>query len=485
MLRKVDELLNSITMYRLILYYLIFLWIVSFLFSFFNTFPFKPAELIVSTVVILIVSYLTNHFFAKLLKVQTNVESLYITALILTFLITPSFNITEILFTILASFLAMASKYIFAIRRKHVFNPAAISMVILALFFNRYASWWIGSNSMLPFLLVGFLVIRKIRRFSMVFAYLAITLFIFLFKFDTFLVIIPTVLFFVVVMLPEPLTTPPTRRMQIIYGIIVGFLFSLQLNLGIIYLTLEVALCIGNVFSYIVSSKQRLKLYFDKKVKLTESSYDFIFKSKEKLNFKPGQYLEWTLGSKKPDIRGTRRYFTISSSPTEQGVKIAIKLPEGKTSTFKQELMELKKGDKIIGSQLAGDFILPENEKEKLVFITGGIGITPFRSMIKYLIDTNQKRDIFLMYAEKNVNEFVYKDIFSKAIDKGILKVVYYESDKKGHMTADVIKEKIIDYKERTFYLSGPHAMVTSFEDGLAKIGIERKRIKVDYFPGY
>jgi ferredoxin-NADP reductase len=105
--------------------------------------------------------------------------------------------------------------------------------------------------------------------------------------------------------------------------------------------------------------------------------------------------------------------------------------------------------------------------------------------MIKYLIDKNEKRDVVLVYADKGLKEFVYKDIFSEAIKRIGLRVIYFESDKKGHMTADLIKSEVKDYKSRMFYLSGPHAMVSTFQEELGALGISKFNIKVDYFPGY
>jgi len=114
------------------------------------------------------------------------------------------------------------------------------------------------------------------------------------------------------------------------------------------------------------------------------------------------------------DSRGNRRYFTIASSPTEKELRLGVKFyPNG--SSFKKALASMNEADTIIASQLSGDFIMPSNKKKKLVFIAGGIGITPFRSMIKYLIDTKQKRDIVLIYSNRTKTDVIYKNIFDSA----------------------------------------------------------------------
>ena len=137
----------------------------------------------------------------------------------------------------------------------------------------------------------------------------------------------------------------------------------------------------------------------------------------EKLKFKPGQYLEWTLPHEKIDNRGMRRYFTIASSPTEKDMIMGVKFYD-KPSSYKQSLISLENQGIVVASQLAGDFTLPKDKNKKLIFIAGGIGVTPFRSMIKYLIDNNEKRDIVIFYSNKSFADIAYKEIFDEAAKK-------------------------------------------------------------------
>ena len=189
-----------------------------------------------------------------------------------------------------------------------------------------------------------------------------------------------------------------------------------------------------------------------------------------------------------------RRFFTIASSPTEKEIHVAVKVPQ-QSSSFKQGLLTLQKGDSIIASQLSGDFILPQDSTQKLVFIAGGIGITPFRSMLQYLIDMQEKRDIILFYANNAPIDFVYQDVFTEAEKKIGLKTHYVISNKdeipttwpglSGHITGAMLKEHVVDYKTRIFYLSGPNTMVDSYKTVLQSIGVVRRNIITDYFPGY
>jgi ferredoxin-NADP reductase/Na+-translocating ferredoxin:NAD+ oxidoreductase RnfD subunit len=492
-------------MYRLVLYCLIFWLAVAFVFSWFKILPYQPLDIVVSAVFITAACLAVNLIFASVFGAPSNTESVYITALILALIITPRSSFDYMMFMAWAAILAMASKYILAIGKKHLFNPAALAVVLTALALNLSANWWIANLSMAPFILVGgLLIVRKIKRTDLVFSFFIaalLTILIFnmlkggnpLAALRTTLLYSP-IMFFAFVMLTEPMTTPPTKKLQVIYGILTGFLFAPAIHLGSIYSTPELALVVGNIFSYAVSPKHKLILRLKEKIKVASDSYDFIFLANQKMNFKPGQYMEWTLEHGRRDNRGMRRFFTIASSPTEKDIRLGVKFYD-KPSSFKQNLMAMRPGETIVASQLAGNFVLPPDRSQKLVFIAGGIGVTPFRSMVKQLIDTSQQRDITIFYFNKSEQDIAYKDIFDEAQADLGLKVIYALTDlgsispvwrgMKGPLSPEIIKQEVLDYKERLFYLSGPRSMVVSYEEVLSKLGVSREQIKIDYFPGF
>jgi ferredoxin-NADP reductase len=295
-------------------------------------------------------------------------------------------------------------------------------------------------------------------------------------------------------MLTEPLTTPPTRKLRILYGAFTGLIFAPVIHVASVYVTPELSLCIGNLLSYIVSPKVKLRLTLKRKIETAQGMYDFYFAPDKRLAFVPGQYLEWTLGVKGADSRGNRRYFTIASAPTEEEILMGVKFyPE--PSTFKKALQGLKEGDTIMASQLAGDFTLPKDKGRKLAFIAGGIGITPFRSMLKHLADTGERRDIVLLYSVRTPDEIAYEEVFDEAAEKLGVKRVYTITDslsaptdwngRTGRIDEEALKLEVPDYAERIFYLSGPHAMVEGFEKTLHSLGVSRRQIKKDFFPGF
>ena len=504
MITFIDRRLNQITMYRLVLYYLIFLLGVAMLLSFVGVLPYDPFALLFTIGVEVAVCAITNAIFAKAFGVPANTESVYISALILALIITPLQSTHDLWFLGWSAVLAMASKYILAINRKHLFNPVAFAVALTYLTINQSASWWVGDAAMLPFVLIGgILIVRKIRRFDLVISFL-------LAAFATILAlsiinrapIIATLqqtllysplLFFAFVIITEPLTTPPARRSRIYYGMLVGVLFAPQFHIGSFYTTPELAILIGNLFAYLVSPKAAFMLRLKEKVQLAPDIYDFIFVPTRKFAFAPGQYMEWTLGHNQPDSRGNRRYFTLASSPTEDTLRLGVKFYQH-SSSFKSALLAMDQHSEIVAGQVAGDFVLPDDPRQKCVFIAGGIGITPFRSMITYLLDTHQQRPIVMFYANKTAGDIVYKDVFDRAQRELGIKTIYTITDKQklppawnarvGYISPQLIKDEVPDYLDCMFYISGPPAMVNSFKAALRQIHVKNSQIKTDFFAG-
>lgn len=495
-------------MYRLTLYYLIGLVFLGCFFSFLGFLQYNPSDILIQTGIAVLVSFIANYIFAKIFGAITNIESVFITALILVLIIPIKYPLNAEFFA-LASVFAMGSKYLVTIEKRHTFNPAAAAIAAVALLSPEHtATWWIGTPIMVPFVLIGgLLLVRKIRREQMLFAFLSIYFLIITFAsvYHTgslggiitiwqASILHSSLFFFMFVMLTEPLTSPPTKHLQKYYAYVVALLYATpQLRLFSFALTPELALCVGNIFSYIVSPKYRLALSLLEKRQLSPDTYAFIFSPVEKFTFIPGQYMEWTLPHKHTDNRGNRRYFSLASSPTEKNPTIEVRFYKP-PSSFKQALLDMSQGEKVIAAQLSGDFVLPKNPKTPLVFIAGGVGVAPFRSMIKYISDKNLSYDIVMFYANRHAEDITFADEFSKAQQYGV-RTIYTLTDQsavpqtwqgeRGYITKEMIQTYVPDYAQRIFYLSGPQLMVEGFETMLSTVGIKKKNIVVDYFPGY
>jgi ferredoxin-NADP reductase/Na+-translocating ferredoxin:NAD+ oxidoreductase RnfD subunit len=508
MLKAIDEFLNKITTYRFTLYYLIFLIGVAVLLSFFSILVYSPLDILINSFAAVIACFIANYIFAKFLKAATNIESVFITALILVLIIPVKFP-ANLMFLIGASAVAMAAKYLLTVEKRHLFNPAAVSVAAISFLSAEHsATWWVGTPVMLPFVLIGgLLLLRKIQRERQVYyfliAYLLLTgisAFINMGSFGSILqtwqygILHSALFFFMFVMLTEPLTSPTTKKLQGYYGIVVAILYSsTQLRLFGIIFTPEIALCIGNVFSYIANPNYRLLTPMLWKKQLSRDTLEFAFSKTPDFKFIPGQYMEWTLPHQNADSRGNRRYFSISSSPTENEIAIVVKF-YNPSSSYKKTLFNLQNSNKITAAQVAGDFTLPKDFKTPLVFVAGGVGIAPFRSMIQYIIDKNLSTDIILLYTNRTKEDILFSDIFERAKLQGI-KTIYNLTDLSsvppdwqgttGYITNDLIKKEIPDYQKRAYYLSGPQLMVQRFEQTLLDAGVRKSKIKTDFFPGY
>ena len=502
MIKTIDRLLDHQTMYRLVLYYLIALLGTAFVLGFLKLVPHDPVMLAFTTGLMLAACWITNRVFAAVFKVPANNESVYITALILALILDPvaATDLKGICAVVFACVWAISSKFILAIGGKHVFNPAALGVALTALLLDQPATWWVGGNlPLLPVVLFGgLLMVRKLRRLDLVATFGVVALATILATTEpsryaaalTETLGSSPLLFFAFVMLTEPLTAPTTRWPRIAFAAIVGFLFAPNIHVGSFYFTPELALLTGNLFAYAVSPRGRFVLTLERIEQSAVDSYDFIFRSPRKLAFEAGQYLEWTLGLDRSDSRGNRRYFTVASAPTEQSIRLGVKFYQ-QSSAFKRMLGTMKPGSTIHASQLAGDFTLPANPQSKIAFLAGGIGITPFRSMLQYLIDSHERRPIVVLYGAETQQDIAYRDVLGAAKrELGIRTVLAVARGAErgqypGYIDARLVRLAIPDYLERTFYISGPQAMVKALRHMLLGMGVRRSKIKVDYFPGF
>ncbi len=501
MFRYIDYLLDRVTMYKLVLYALCIYAVYALLLSTFGLLPFSPLALFSSLALLVMVCYGSNVLFSKIGTAPINSESQVISALILFCILFPAESASGYILTALAGVVAMASKYVVAVRYAHICNPVAIALVLLGLFGKGEAVWWIGSPLMLPLVgIFGFLIVRKLKRNALVGAFLLSAMStalgyglwqgIPLEVLVNFFILSGPVVFFATVMLTEPLTTPATLKVQVLYGVLVGVLFSVPFSFGPVYSTPELALVVGNIAAFLVRPQQRFKLALKEKKEIAQSLFDFTFTTARAPVFKAGQYVECTLPHANADSRGVRRYFTIASSPTESEIHFGMRVDREKGSSFKKAMCALAPKESLIISGVTGDFTLPDDASEKLVFLAGGIGVTPFRSMIKYLKDTKDARDVVLVYASKTEAEFAYRDLFDHLEGTGV-RVVYVVNEpaplgwvgRSGFVTKEMLVEEIPDFAMRHFYISGPHAMVSSFEKTLKDMGVTK--ISTDFFPGY
>lgn len=232
-----------------------------------------------------------------------------------------------------------------------------------------------------------------------------------------------------------------------------------------------------------------MKAKLVKKIEEARGTKTFFWELDKPANFLPGQYFYFTLPKLEfSDPRGETRHFTISSSPTENKFGFTTRIRE--ESGYKKTLDALSIGSVVEVDGPTGTLILDESESDKNhVFLAGGIGITPFRSYIKYNVDKGLKIPMFLIYSNNNP-EFVFKkelDQIAKAND--YIKIAYFDSSKSGHLDAPKIK-KLFDAWDlvlgtSTMWLVGPPPFVDAIEVALEKLKIDSDKIMSEKFTGY
>ena len=265
-------LFRRVLTYRLTLYYLTAIMLAALALSALGIVHQPVVHLAFSAAVALAACLGVNWAFARTFSAKSNWESVCISALIIALIITPAApdDLAAIAFLVLVSAWAMASKYMIASGKRHLFNPAAFGAALIGVGLHRAVSWWVGENVvLLPVIILGgALILTRLRYFEMLAAYAAVVLGISIAhgNFTSIAGMAHAVLmmgihsmfgFFGLVMLTEPRTVPLGRWRQIVYGAFVGLLFSPYTHVGSYYFTPEVSLLCGNLFTFF-SNKRRI-----------------------------------------------------------------------------------------------------------------------------------------------------------------------------------------------------------------------------------
>lgn len=221
-----------------------------------------------------------------------------------------------------------------------------------------------------------------------------------------------------------------------------------------------------------------MKVTFDHSEPIAKNITSFWFKPDRDVRYVAGQFIELRIPHEGRDSRGDKRWFTLSSSPTDKLLSITTKHAAENGSSFKEALHSLKEGTQLDMASPMGDFILPKDTSIPLFFVAGGIGCTPFHSIVKYVQDSGETRDITLLYSARSQEEIAFKDTFTALGNK--FKAVVGE-----RLDGPLIKKLGALTDAHYVYLSGPEPMVEALEKDIKSMGINKKHIHTDFFPGY
>jgi len=493
------NLLNRYSMYKVVSGGLSILFVIALVLSFLGIISYSPLAMVLSLLVLGFSVFLTSVLFGLIFGVRIHTESSFITAVILFFIFTPTVEVSGLLALLLVGMIAGVSKFIITYHGRHIFNAAALAAFVASITGIAHATWWVGTPVLIiPTFLLGFAIIQKTRRVPSSGTFMGVATVLLLIVLglqgssvgeSLVLWLSWPILFFSSFMLTEPLTLPRKKWQQILEAVIVAFIFAVPLHIGDFSTSPAFALLVGNLIAFGFTRQRKVSLRFSARKKLTPTSYEYVFTPHRPAVFEPGQYVEITVPHKNDDFRGSRRSFSITSAPGEETLRLGVKFYEP-SSSLKKALRELNDGAVIEATGISGDFVLPKDKMAPLLYVAGGIGITPFISHLQYLMRNKETRDIVLFYLINNIGELAYKDILVRS---GIKVVVVTKSDvplklPNGWVHSEAIDQKVFsdtvsDIENRMAFISGPPAMIDATKKMLKNVHV--RHIKTDYFIGY
>lgn len=225
-----------------------------------------------------------------------------------------------------------------------------------------------------------------------------------------------------------------------------------------------------------------MKFTLTKTKEETPDVRSFIWQSDEAFTWQAGQYLHYVLPHEHADDRKEERWFTISSAPFEGHSMLTTRHASEKGSTFKDALFALAPGDTIDADTPEGDFVV-EDPGRDMVFIAGGIGITPYRAILLDLDHQGADIKATLLYANRDDN-FVFKaELEALAARHSHFLIHYFTGD--ARIDEAAIEKYVPERAGKVFYASGPEPMVEGLEKMILGMGIPEGEFKRDFFPGY
>jgi ferredoxin-NADP reductase len=208
-------------------------------------------------------------------------------------------------------------------------------------------------------------------------------------------------------------------------------------------------------------------------------------------DYRPGAYFWVELPDRgHQDEKGLRRHISLVTSPTEVGVVgLATRLRE---TAFKQTLAELELGDEVEVEEPKGSFLLPHDTSVDYVFVAGGIGITVFRSMLRFIADQELPYRVTLVYSNRDRESAAFLDELEELERRieglRVLLTMTEDQEWEGetrHLDADVLRELVGGLDDRTFLVAGPPAMTDAVAGSLLAAGVPEDRVLADKFSGY
>ncbi|HXL42435.1 MAG TPA: FAD-dependent oxidoreductase [Gaiellaceae bacterium] len=212
----------------------------------------------------------------------------------------------------------------------------------------------------------------------------------------------------------------------------------------------------------------------------------------EEVDFRPGQYFWVTLlDPPYDDEKGPRRHITVVTSPNEHGVLgLCTRIRD---TAFKRSLVELPVGADVEVEEPKGNFLLPEDTSQDYVFVAGGIGITVFRCMLRYIAEEDLPHRVTLVYSSRDRESAAFLDELQEIErQRANIRVVVTMTEDPGwegekrRVGADFLRDHLDGALDSfTYYIAGPPGMVDGVAEMLQAEGIPEERVVPARFSGY
>lgn len=238
---------------------------------------------------------------------------------------------------------------------------------------------------------------------------------------------------------------------------------------------------------------QSFVLPFLHKVQVAKDTYSFFFdRTKHDFSFIPGHYIRITLPHENQDDRGSTRLFSLVTSPNNtKELAITTRVLQ---SSFKHALANLIPGTEVQFFGPMGRFLLDETISSPLVFLAGGIGLTPFHAMLTYANEKNLQNNITFIVSFSTVEEVAYKEEFEQIAQRHPnIKIIYTVTQSStsswqgetGRISAEMIKKYVQNVLQPLYYIVGPPKMAEAMEGIVKEMGVPMEQIKKEQFVGY
>ncbi len=226
------------------------------------------------------------------------------------------------------------------------------------------------------------------------------------------------------------------------------------------------------------------------KREVARQTFAFSFEKPAGFSFQAGQYVAMSLPELAfPDDRRGHRSLSIASAPSDPELVFAMRISE---SGFKKTIAAMPIGGEVIIRDAVGHFVLPDDQSRTIIFLAGGIGITPVRSILRQAVVDKRQNPFFLFYSNRRPEDAPFIDemlafksptctVINTLTDPGM---ICEWMDENGYLCADMVRQYVPEPAQALYYLVGSLSFLEAMEKVAAELGVGPENIKKDPFTG-